>query len=123
LMCSPEASAKIDKEVLSIIKSAHEKARKILEENMDKLHELSDFLLEKETITGEEFMEILNGKSVDEVKEEHDAKEVAKKEAERLEPEAIKEQEKRVQDQQKRIEEELERVEADNAKTTEGEDK
>ena len=41
LMCSPEASAKIDKEVLNIIKSAHDKARKILEENIDKLHELS----------------------------------------------------------------------------------
>ena len=46
LMCSPEASAKIDKEVLSIIKSAHDKAKKILEENIDKLHELSEFLLE-----------------------------------------------------------------------------
>lgn len=127
LMCSPEASAKIDREVLSIIKSAHEKARKILEENIDKLHELSDFLLEKETITGQEFMEILNGKSVDEVKEEHDAKEAAKKEAERVELEAIKEQEKRAQDQQKRIEEELERVdgnvEVDDIKTTEDEDK
>lgn len=111
LMCSPEASAKIDKEVLSIIKSAHEKARKILEENIDKLHELSEFLLEKETITGEEFMEILNGKSVDEVREAHDAKEEAKKEAERLEIEAIKEQEKKALEQQIRIEQELLKVE------------
>lgn len=127
LMCSPEASAKIDKEVLSIIKSAHDKAKKILEENIDKLHELSEFLLEKETITGEEFMEILNGKSVEEVKEEHDAKEAAKKEAERLELEEVKEQEKRAEEQQKRIEQELEKVEGnvaiEDVKTTEDEDK
>ena len=127
LMCSPEASAKIDKEVLSIIKSAHDKATKILEENIDKLHELSDFLLEKETITGEEFMEILNGKSVAEVKEEHDAKEAAKKEAERLEIEEAKEQEKRAEEQQKRIEQELEKVEGnvviEDVKTTDDEEK
>lgn len=60
LTCSPETSTKIDEEVLSIIKSAHEKAMNILKENEEKLHELSKFLLEKETITGEEFMEILN---------------------------------------------------------------
>ena len=77
LMCSPEASAKIDREVLAIIKDAHNKARKILEENIDKLHELSNYLLEKETITGEEFMEILNGKPVEEVKEEFAEKEAA----------------------------------------------
>ena len=103
LMCSPEASAKIDKEVLNIIKSAHDKARKILEENIDKLHELSEFLLEKETITGEEFMEILNGKPVDEVKKEHDSKEEARKEAEKIEAEEIKEQERKALKQQKRI--------------------
>ena len=111
LMCSPEASAKIDKEVLNIIKSAHDKARKILEENIDKLHELSEFLLEKETITGEEFMEILNDKSVDEVKEEHDAKEEAKKEAERIEVQKAQEEEKRAIEQQKRIEDELQKNE------------
>lgn len=60
LACSPSTSAKIDEEVLSIIKEAHVKAKKILLENEDKLHELSKYLLEKETITGEEFMEILN---------------------------------------------------------------
>ncbi|MDE5556285.1 MAG: hypothetical protein K2J32_01145, partial [Ruminococcus sp.] len=43
-----------------IIKSAHEKALKILSENSEKLHELAGFLLEKETITGEEFMAILS---------------------------------------------------------------
>ena len=60
LTCSPETSTKIDEEVLSIIKTAHKKAMNILKENEEKLHELSKFLLEKETITGEEFMEILN---------------------------------------------------------------
>ncbi|MFA7573756.1 MAG: cell division protein FtsH, partial [Lutispora sp.] len=60
ITCSSETAAKIDQEVLSIIKDAHEKAINILKENMDKLHELSTYLLEKETITGEEFMKILN---------------------------------------------------------------
>ncbi|MEG0051307.1 MAG: ATP-dependent zinc metalloprotease FtsH [Terrisporobacter sp.] len=119
LMCSPEASAKIDREVLTLIKDAHNKARKILEENVDKLHELSDFLLEKETITGEEFMEILNGKSVEEVKAEHDAKEAAAEdmlneleEKAKEEDRINEEQVKRAEEQQKRIEEELEKVES-----------
>ena len=64
LACSPETAARIDGEVLSIIKSAHEKAVGILKENMEKLHELAAYLLEKETISGEEFMEILNGSTV-----------------------------------------------------------
>ncbi len=59
LACSPETAAKIDEEVLTIIKTAHEKATGILKENQDKLHELTRYLLEKETITGEEFMDIL----------------------------------------------------------------
>ncbi len=59
LTCSPEMAGKVDEEVLDIIKSAHEKAINILKENIDKLHELAHFLLEKETITGEEFMNIL----------------------------------------------------------------
>lgn len=60
LTCSPETSAKIDEEVISIIKEAHDKAVKILSENMEKLHELAQYLMEKETLTGEEFLEILN---------------------------------------------------------------
>jgi cell division protease FtsH len=60
LACSPQTAAKIDEEVLFIIKNAHEKAINILKENMDKLHTLSSHLLEKETISGEEFMSILN---------------------------------------------------------------
>ncbi|QUH27081.1 ATP-dependent zinc metalloprotease FtsH [Serpentinicella alkaliphila] len=59
LICSPETASKIDEEVLGIIKKAHEKAINILKENMDKLHQLSRYLIERETITGEEFMRIL----------------------------------------------------------------
>ena len=60
LMCSADMAARVDEEVLGLIKSAHEKASGILAQNMEKLHELAAYLLEKETITGEEFMEILN---------------------------------------------------------------
>lgn len=60
LSCSSETAAKIDDEVLAIIKSAHKKAISILKENTDKLHELARYLLNKETITGEEFVEILS---------------------------------------------------------------
>ena len=69
LICSAETSTKIDAEVLAIIKAAHAKAREILETNKEKLHELSAFLLEKETITGVEFMEILNRKPAEEKEE------------------------------------------------------
>jgi cell division protease FtsH len=63
LACSPETAARIDEEVLSIIKGAHSKATKILMENRELLDELSQFLLEKETITGEEFIKILNNEN------------------------------------------------------------
>lgn len=60
LNCSLETATKIDKEVLSIIKSAHNDAIKLLEANKEKLTELSLHLYEKETITGEEFMDYLD---------------------------------------------------------------
>ena len=60
LACSAETATKIDKEVVEIIRTAHEKAIGMLKDNMDKLHELAKYLLEKETITGDEFMAILN---------------------------------------------------------------
>ena len=60
LACSAQTAARIDEEVVKTVSAAHEKAVKILEENLDKLHELSQYLLERETITGEEFMAILN---------------------------------------------------------------
>ena len=59
LACSPETAARIDDEVNRIVKNAHAKAVQILSDNIDKLHELAHYLLEKETITGEEFMAIL----------------------------------------------------------------
>jgi cell division protease FtsH len=59
LICSPETASKIDEEVLTIIKSAHERAINILKENMEKLHILASYLIEKETITGDEFMKAL----------------------------------------------------------------
>lgn len=60
LACSAETATQIDREVVAIIKKAHEKAIGILKENNDKLHEIARYLLEKETITGEEFMRLLN---------------------------------------------------------------
>lgn len=60
LACSPETAARVDSEVNNIISQCHKKAKQILAEDIDKVHELAKFLLEKETITGEEFMSILN---------------------------------------------------------------
>lgn len=60
LLCSPETSARIDEEVLALIKDAHGKALELLKANMEQLHQLAAHLLDKETITGEEFMSILN---------------------------------------------------------------
>lgn len=59
LACSPETQARIDKAVSDLIKTQHEKARQLLEEHRKKLDELAKYLYEKETITGEQFMEIL----------------------------------------------------------------
>ena len=60
LACSAETQAKIDEKVVDLVKKQHEKAVKILTENREKLDELAAYLYEKETITGEEFMDILN---------------------------------------------------------------
>ena len=60
LACSSETASKIDEEVVNLIKKAHDEAYQILNGNKMKLHELAKFLYERETITGEEFMEILN---------------------------------------------------------------
>ena len=59
LACSAETAAQIDEEVIATVKVAHEKAIKILQDNMDVLHRLAHHLLEKETITGDEFMSML----------------------------------------------------------------
>ena len=60
LACSAETQTLIDQKVVETVKEQHEKAREILRSNRKKLDELAQFLYEKETITGEEFMEILN---------------------------------------------------------------
>ena len=62
LACSADTATRIDDEVISMVKEAYDKAKNILTGNEEKLHELAAYLLEKETITGEEFMEILNKK-------------------------------------------------------------
>ena len=61
LACSPETQAKIDQLVVDLVERQHQKAVKILQDDRQKLDELAKFLHEKETITGEEFMKILNG--------------------------------------------------------------
>ncbi len=73
LACSADTAAKIDVEVMNIIKEAHQKAKDILLANRDKLDEIAAYLLSKETITGDEFMAILNG----EVLEAGELKELA----------------------------------------------
>ncbi len=59
LACSAETAAKIDQQVVELVKAQHAKAKQILTENNAKLHELAKYLYEKETITGQEFMDIL----------------------------------------------------------------
>jgi cell division protease FtsH len=61
LTCAPETSARIDEAVFEVVKQAHAKAREILKGKREKLDELAAYLLKKETITGDEFMAILNG--------------------------------------------------------------
>lgn len=63
LACAAETQAAIDKKVVELVRAQHEKARAILNENRRKLDELAKFLYERETITGEEFMEILSAKT------------------------------------------------------------
>ena len=60
LACSADTQREIDREVVELVKKQHEKAAKILSDNREKLDELAKYLYEKETITGEEFMNILN---------------------------------------------------------------
>ena len=63
LTCSAETAARVDEQVVAVVKEAHQKALQLLQENQGKLRELAEYLLEKETITGEEFMDILNRKA------------------------------------------------------------
>ena len=61
LACSPDTQREIDRKVVELVRTQHHKAKALLEENRAKLDELANYLYEKETITGEEFMEILTG--------------------------------------------------------------
>lgn len=79
--CSEETLTKLDNEVIDILKAAYDKAKKILTENMEALHEIADYLIEKETITGKEFMSILNKvKNEQENNEDSDKKDMTKTE-------------------------------------------
>ena len=60
LSCSFETQTLLDKKVVELVRMEHQKALKILQDNIGKLHELAKYLYEHETITGEEFMKILN---------------------------------------------------------------
>nr|WP_294468355.1 ATP-dependent zinc metalloprotease FtsH [uncultured Sellimonas sp.] len=62
LACSDETASYIDKKVVELVRTQHEKAKRILEENIMKLHDIAKYLYEHETITGDEFMQILNQK-------------------------------------------------------------
>lgn len=67
LACSEETASIIDKKVVELVKMQYKKAEQLLSEHIDKLHELAKYLYEKETITGEEFMTILNRKALPEI--------------------------------------------------------
>lgn len=60
LACSAETQTKVDELVVQLVKKQHDKARQMLTDNREKLEELSLYLYDKETITGDEFMQILN---------------------------------------------------------------
>lgn len=64
LACSADTQKEIDRRVVELVKEQHEKAKKILLENREQLEQLAEYLYEKETITGDEFMRILNGQEV-----------------------------------------------------------
>lgn len=73
LSCSSDTAALIDEKVIALVKKQYEKAEQLLNDNLSKLHELSKYLYEKETITGEEFMRILNSPiSIDNIIDEED---------------------------------------------------
>lgn len=65
LTCSPETQTRIDEMTVALVKREHDKAYQLLKDNVNKLHEITKYLYEKETISGEEFMSILNKKEID----------------------------------------------------------
>ena len=64
LACSFETQTKLDRMVVDLVTEQHNKAKQILQDNIGKLHELAKFLYEEETITGEQFMDILDGRYI-----------------------------------------------------------
>jgi cell division protease FtsH len=64
LACAPDTAKRIDEAVIGIVRQQHQKAYEILKSNLNKLHEIAEYLLERETITGEEFMEIFKREAV-----------------------------------------------------------
>ena len=69
LSCSFETQTILDKKVVELVKKQYDKAMQILKENIGKLHELAQYLYEHETITGEEFMKILEASPVSKIEE------------------------------------------------------
>ena len=104
--CSAETATEIDKEVLKIVKACHETAKKILEDNRDLLTEIANVLLEKETILGDEFMDIIY-KKYPEKKIEKEKRDAEKK---KLEEEADKKKKEREQEEKRILEAELEKA-------------
>ena len=64
LACAPDTAKRIDEALIGIVRQQHQKAYEILKSNLNKLHEIAEYLLERETITGEEFMEIFKREAV-----------------------------------------------------------
>lgn len=82
--CSDQTAAEVDKEVVEILKKSYEKAKELLSENRDVMDKLAAFLIEKETITGKEFMEIYRReKGIPEPEETRKSEEDAAKDAEK----------------------------------------
>ena len=77
MTCGEETAAQIDQEVLSMITDAHEQAKKLLMENRDALDQISEYLFEKETITGKEFMKLFRKITGIEAEEQEDIAEAA----------------------------------------------
>ena len=88
LACSAATQEQIDRQVVALVREQHEKARKLLADNMEKLDELAAYLYEKETITGDEFMKILKGEeTAAEAEAREDAEERAKSSTPVVDPE------------------------------------
>ena len=87
IACSEDTMKQVDDEVIALVKAQYEKAYQILETNIMKLHEIVKYLYERETITGEEFMQILNAKE-NAIEEQAKANAEARTEAENRQQES-----------------------------------